>query len=167
MGDVSTIGLDIAKSVFQVIDSDNVQEALRAKRKQFHVLNASNRQEIEVAFAALGDLKIGALLLIPDPLFQSSRTQITELAALHSVPTIYYTREYAASGGLMSYGASFAQLYRQMGEYVGRILKGTKPADLPVLQPTKFELVINLTTAKALGLTVPPSMLARADEVIE
>jgi putative ABC transport system substrate-binding protein len=149
------------------IDRDNTQEALRAKRKQVHVLNASNRQEIDVAFAALAELKVGALLLIPDPLFQSSRTEIIALAARHTLPTIYYTSTYAASGGLVSYGASFAEMYRLMGGYVGKILKGTKPADLPVLQPSNFELVINLHTAKALGLTVPPSLLARATEVIE
>jgi putative tryptophan/tyrosine transport system substrate-binding protein len=128
---------------------------------------ASNREEIDAAFTALSDLKIGALLLIPDVLFQTSRTQIITLAARHSVPTIYYTSSYVASGGLVSYGASFAEMYRQMGGYVGKILKGAKPADLPVLQPTKFELVINLKTAKTLGLTVPPSLLAQATEVIE
>jgi putative ABC transport system substrate-binding protein len=165
---VSTVAMLVNPNNPQsAIDSDKTQEALRAKRKQFHVLNASNQQEIDAAFAALTELKIGALLLIPDSLFQSSRTQITALAARHSVPTIYYTREYAASGGLLSYGASFARTYRQMGDYVGRILKGTKPTDLPVLQPTKFDLVINHKTAKALGLTVPPQLLARADEVIE
>jgi putative tryptophan/tyrosine transport system substrate-binding protein len=149
------------------IDSDITQRALRAKRKEVHVLHASNREEIDAAFTALSDLKIGALLLIPDVLFQTSRTQIITLAARHSVPTIYYTSSYVASGGLVSYGASFAEMYRQMGGYVGKILKGAKPADLPVLQPTKFELVINLKTAKTLGLTVPPSLLAQATEVIE
>jgi putative ABC transport system substrate-binding protein len=149
------------------IDSDITREALRAKRKEVQVLHASNREEIDAAFTSLSELKIGALLLIPDPLFQSSRTQIIALAARHSVPTIYYTGTYAASGGLVSYGASFAEMYRQMGVYVGKILKGVKPADLPVLQPTKFELIINLKTAKALGLNVPPSLLSRADQVIE
>jgi len=149
------------------IDSGNTQEALRAKRKEAHVLHASNPQEIDAAFTALSELKIGALLLIPDPLFQSSRAQIVALAARHSVPTIYYTRTYPTSGGLVSYGASFAEMYRQMGGYVGKIIKGAKPSDLPVLQPSKFELVINLKTAKALGLNVPPSLLSRADEVIE
>ncbi len=149
------------------IDSNIAQDALRAKRKEVHFLHASNREEIDTAFATLSELKIGALLLIPDPLFQSSRTQIIELAARYSVPTIYYTGTYAASGGLVSYGASFAEMYRQMGVYVGKILKGVKPADLPVLRPTKFELVINLKTAKALGLNVPSSLLAQATEVIE
>jgi putative ABC transport system substrate-binding protein len=149
------------------IDSDITQEALRAKRKEVHVLHASNREEIDAAFTALSELKIGALLLIPDVLFQTRRAQIITLAARHSVPTIYYTSTYVASGGLVSYGASFAEMYRQMGGYVGKILKGAKPADLPVLQPTKFELVINLKTAKTLGLNVPPSLLAQANEVIE
>jgi putative ABC transport system substrate-binding protein len=148
------------------IDNDITQEALRAKHKEVHVLHASNREEI-AAFTTLPELKIGALFLIPDPLFQSSRTQIITLAARHSVPTMYYVSTYAASGGLISYGASFAEMYRQMGGYVGKILKGAKPADLPVLQPSKFELVINLKTAKTLGLNVPPSLLAQATEVIE
>jgi putative ABC transport system substrate-binding protein len=150
-----------------VIDRDITLEALRAKRKDVHVLHASNREEIDAAFTSLPELKIGALLLIPDSLFQSSRAQIIALAARHSVPTMYYTSTYAASGGLVSYGASFAEMYRQMGGYVGKILKGAKPADLPVLQPSKFELVINLKTAKTLGLNVPPSLLAQATEVIE
>jgi putative tryptophan/tyrosine transport system substrate-binding protein len=149
------------------IDRDIAQEAFRAKRKEVHVLNAGNREEIDAAFTTLSELKIGALLLIPDVLFQTSRTQIITLAARHSVPTIYYTSTYVASGGLVSYGASFAEMYRQMGGYVGKILKGAKPADLPVLQPSKFELVINLKTAKTLGLNVPPSLLAQATEVIE
>lgn len=149
------------------IDSDITQTALRAKGKEVHVLHASNREEIDAAFAALPALKVGALLLIPDPLFQSSRSQVIALAARYSLPTIYYTGTYVASGGLVSYGASFAEMYRQMGVYVGKILKGAKAADLPVLQPTKFELVINLKAAKALGLDVPPSLLSRADQVIE
>jgi putative tryptophan/tyrosine transport system substrate-binding protein len=149
------------------IDRNITEEALRAKHKEFHVLSASNREEIDAAFSALAALKIGALLLIPDPFFQSSRAQIIALAALHSMPTVYYTSTYVTSGGLVSYGANFAEMYRLMGVYVGKILKGAKPADLPVLQPTKFELVINLKTAKALGLNVPPSLLSRADEVVE
>jgi putative ABC transport system substrate-binding protein len=149
------------------IDSDITREALRARHKEVHVLNASNGEEIDASFKTLSELKIGALLLIPDPFFQSSRTQIIALAARYSVPTVYYTSTYAASGGLVSYGASFAEMYRQMGSYVGKILKGAKPADLPVLQPTRFELIINLKTARTLGLNVPASLLSRADEVIE
>jgi len=146
------------------IDSQVVQEALHAKRKEVRVLHADSREEIDAAFTALSALKTGALLLIPDPLFQSSRAQIIALAARHSVPTIYYA---STSGGLVSYGASFAEMYRQIGRYVGKILKGTKPADLPVLQPSKFELVINLRTARELGLKVSPALLSRADSVIE
>ena len=165
---VSAVGVLVnPNNPLSALDLDHVQDALRAKRIQVHMFNASNRQEIDAAFATIAGLKIDALLLIPDPFFQSSRTQITALATRHSLPAIYYTREYPDSGGLVSYGANFAQTYRQMGDYVGRILKGAKPADLPVLQPTKFELIINLKTAKALGLSVPPALLSRADEVIE
>jgi putative ABC transport system substrate-binding protein len=124
-------------------------------------------QEIEAAFAKFVELKIDALLLIPDPSFQSRRELFARLAAHYAMPTIYYSREYVAAGGLVSYGASFTGTFRQAGNYVGRILRGAKPTDLPVWQPTNFELAINLKTAKALGLTVPTTLLARADEVIE
>jgi len=145
----------------------NVQEAARTKGLQLTILKASTEGEIEAAFASLVELHTGALLVGADPLFDPRRELLVATAARYAVPAIYIWREFAAAGGLISYGPSLTAIWRQAGAYVGRILAGANPADLPVQQPTTFELVVNLKTAKALGLTVPPSILARADEVIE
>jgi len=145
----------------------DMQEAARAKGVQLHILTAGTESEIDAAFATLVQLHAGALVVGGDPFFANRREQLATLAATRGVPAIYQSREFAEAGGLISYGLNFTAAFRQVGIYGGRILKGVKPDDLPVQQPTTFELVVNLKTAKALGLTVPPSILARADEVIE
>jgi putative ABC transport system substrate-binding protein len=147
--------------------TEEMQEAAHAIGLQMHVLNASTEGEINAAFAILSQLRLGALLVGASNLFTRRREQFVMLAAQQGVPAIYQYREYAAAGGLISYGTSITDAYRQAGIYVGLILKGEKPGDLPVLRPTKFELVINLKTAKTLGLTIPPGVLAIADEVID
>jgi len=144
-----------------------VREAARAKAVQLPVLKASTEGEIDAAFGTLRQLQADALVIGPDVFLHSRREQLVALAARYRVPTSYEWRESVAAGGLISYGARLTSVFRQLGSYAGKILKGANPGDLPVEQPAKFELVINLKTAKALGLTVPPLILARPDEVIE
>lgn len=149
-------------------DAREVQEAAaRLLGHQLLVLNARTETDIEVAFASLVQRQAGGLIVISDPLYLDRGVQIIALAARHAVPTIYFVRELAVAGGLMSYGTNIADAYHQVGVYTGRILKGVKPADLPVQLSTKVELIINLKTAKTLGLTFPLTLLGRADEVIE
>jgi putative ABC transport system substrate-binding protein len=134
---------------------------------ELHIVEAGTERDLETAFATLEQTRASALLIGTSTFFNSHAVQLAALSLSHRLPTIFYIRAFAAAGGLMAYGASFPDMYRQMGVYAGRILKGEKPADLPIMQPTKFELVINLKTAKALGLDVPAMLLASADEVIE
>ena len=148
-------------------ETRNLRDAAPSLGLKLHILRASTVSEIDEAFGTLVEFRVGALVVSGDQLFTNRREQIVALAARHGVPAIYNWREFAAAGGLMSYGNDLADSYRQAGIYTGKILKGAKPADLPVQQAVKVELVINLKTAKALGLTVPLTLLGRANEVIE
>src|SRR5215472_2419727 len=147
--------------------SQELQIAARSLGLQLHVLNASTEREIDIAFATLVQLRPGGLVIVPDPFFTNRSERLAALALRHAIPTIFHYPEFTAAGGLMSYGSNLRDLLRWSGLYTGRILKGEKPADLPVQQATKVELIINLKTARVLGLTVPASLIARADEVIE
>ena len=144
-----------------------IEDASLVLALQTHIVNASNQDDIDATVASLVQRGDGALLVIDDPLFLSQRIKLVTLAARYRIPTIYFTSEFVDAGGLISYATDYAEMYRQIGRYTGQILKGAKPADLPVVQPTRLELVINLKTAGELGLTVPPSILLRADKVIE
>jgi putative tryptophan/tyrosine transport system substrate-binding protein len=165
-----------AKVIGMLVNPNNINsdlqlrdgaEAARALDLQVRVAKAVNEPDLDGAFSSFVQSRVDAALILPDPFFNSRRQQIVALASRHTLPAIYGLAEYVEDGGLMSYGTSRDDAYRLAGLYTGHVLKGAKPADLPVVQPTKFELVINLKTAKALGLEIPPTLLARADEVIE
>jgi putative ABC transport system substrate-binding protein len=145
----------------------DLQAAARTFGRQLLVMKASTENDIAVVFAAIAEQHVEALLVAADPFFDDRRALLVSLTALHRVPTAYIRREFVMEGGLMSYGPDAPDAFRQAGIYTGRILKGEKPANLPVMEPTKFEMLINLKTAKALGLAIPPTLLARADEVVE
>ena len=149
------------------IDVKGAQAAAKTFDVDLQVLNATNDREIEAAFARLGELHAGAIIVAGEPFFDSRRAAIVELAARHAIPASYSWRENVAMGGLLSYGNSITDSYRKSGIYCSRILKGERPADLPVMQPTNFELVLNLKNAKAIGYEIPAGLLARADRVIE
>ena len=144
-----------------------MQQTAASKGVELKILKAETESEIDTAFNELTTLRADALIQQADPFFVSRREQFALLAARHSIPAIYEGGQFSQAGGLISYGPSLSNVYYQVGSYVGKILKGAKAADLPVIRPTKFELVINIRAAKALGLTIPPTMLARADELIE
>ncbi|MFL6828348.1 MAG: ABC transporter substrate-binding protein, partial [Bradyrhizobium sp.] len=163
-------------SIAALVNPNNTNAEPQAKETQLaaarlglnlEVLKAISKADFDSAFATLAQQRVGALVVSADPFFISQRDQLIALAARHTVPTIYFAREFTEAGGLMSYGSSFAFAHRQAGVYAGRILKGERPGDLPVMLSDKFEFVINLKTAKALGIEMPPSLLALADEAIE
>ena len=164
---VSTVALLINPRGPDDETAKDVQSAADRLRLRLHVLHASTEAEIDAAFATLIQIGAGALAIGPDSFFNARTEQLAALALHHGIPAVTPYREFAAAGGLMSYGGNFSDGYRVAGTYVARILKGEKPADLPVMQPTKFELVINLKTARAIGLSIPETFLTRADEVIE
>ena len=166
-GDADVIVLANPRNAATDLAVRDMQIAVSTIGQQITVLNASDSREIDTAFTTMVQKRAPALLIIADALFTSRRVQLVTLATRHAIPAIYTSREFAEVGGLMSYGANLRDISRQVGAYTGRILKGAKPVDLPVVQPTKFEFVINLQTARALRLEVPPTLLARADEVIE
>ena len=145
----------------------SVRDATDKLRLQLNVYNVSDESEIDPAFAAMIERRTNALIITTAPIFTRHKERLVELAERHALPAVYFGRQFTLAGGLMSYGSSFPDAYRQTGVYAGRVLKGEKPSDMPILQPTKFDLVINLKTAKALGITVPNSVLVQADEVIE
>src|SRR5262249_11890577 len=148
-------------------ETSATRAAARSVGQRIEILQAGSEREIDAAFAKLIDMRAGALIVAPHALFATQAQQLIALAARHAIPTLYWRREFTEAGGLMSYGSSLTDAFRVVGVYAGRILKGEKPGDLPVQRPSKFELVVNVKAAKAIGLTISESFLARADEVIE
>ena len=163
----NAISMGVLVNPESLIRIAELEDAARAVGRRLIILMASTDADIDVAFEAFIQQRVQALLVTPGPLFVTRMDRLVAFAARHSLPAMYSRRELVDAGGLVSYASSTAEGYRQMGIYAGRILKGEKPSELPVVQPTRFELVINLKTARALGLDVPPNLLARADEVIE
>jgi putative ABC transport system substrate-binding protein len=159
--------VDASNPEGEKITMKDAQEGARTIGRPIVVATVAGEQDFDLAFAKFVQHGAGAMLVTGGPFFNGQRRRIAQLAIRHALPAVFNVREYAEAGGLMSYGTSQTDAYRSAGTYVGRILKGAKPAELPVLLPTKFELVINLTTAKTLGVKIPPTLLARADQVIE